>query len=131
MDKRLKLVDDHYDRLGNSLSHGVDLRSVTTTGDANTDINVGYSIVSPSNSGSSRLSHLRTELVRSKDQDRLVDLVTEDLGFDERKRLSVDLDETAALLAERDGGGSSFLAAVLLALSHPRGSCRPWKSPYH
>lgn len=37
---------------------------------------------------------MRTELVNAEDQDRLVDLESQDLGLDQRKRLSVDLDET-------------------------------------
>lgn len=37
---------------------------------------------------------VRTELVNTKDQDRLVDLESQNLGLDEGKRLSVDLDET-------------------------------------
>lgn len=37
---------------------------------------------------------MRTELVNTEDQDRLVDLESQDLGLDQGKRLSVDLDET-------------------------------------
>lgn len=37
---------------------------------------------------------VRTELVNAEDQDRLVDLESQNLGLDEGKRLSVDLDET-------------------------------------
>lgn len=36
----------------------------------------------------------RTEFVNTEDQDGLVDLEAQDLGLDEGKRLSVDLDET-------------------------------------
>lgn len=45
------------ERLGNGLSDGVDLRGVTTTGDADTDVDVG-------------------ELVKTNNQERLVDLLT-------------------------------------------------------
>ena len=37
---------------------------------------------------------VRTELVNTQDQDGLVDLESQDLGLDEGKRLSVNLDET-------------------------------------
>ena len=37
---------------------------------------------------------MRTELVNTEDQDGLVDLEPQDLGLDQGKRLSVDLDET-------------------------------------
>ena len=65
--------------LGDSLTDGVDLGSVTTTGDAHTDVYVG-------------------ELVEANDEERLVDLEAEDLRLDERQGTTVDLDETAANL---------------------------------
>jgi hypothetical protein len=37
---------------------------------------------------------MRTELVNAEDQDGLVDLESQDLGLDQGKRLSVDLDQT-------------------------------------
>jgi len=37
---------------------------------------------------------VRTELVNTEDQDGLVDLESQDLGLDQGKRLSVDLDQT-------------------------------------
>ena len=90
------------DGLGNSLTDGVDLRGVTTTGDADADVDVGCwwllvvwtkgAIVSRCEIG------LRTELVEAEDQDGLVNLEAEDLGLDEGKRLSVDLDETLTSL---------------------------------
>jgi hypothetical protein len=86
------------DGLGDSLADGVDLRGVTTTGDADADVDVGCwcllvlwtkgASVSPCEGG------LRTELVEAEDQDGLVDLEAKDLGLDEGKGLSVDLDET-------------------------------------
>jgi hypothetical protein len=36
---------------------------------------------------------VRTELVKAEDQEGLVDLESQDLGLDQGKRLSVDLDE--------------------------------------
>lgn len=41
---------------------------------------------------------VRTELVKTEDQDGLVDLEAQDLGLDKGKRLSVDLDETLTSL---------------------------------
>ena len=41
---------------------------------------------------------MRTELVKTKDEDGLVDLEAQDLGLDKGKRLSVDLDETLTSL---------------------------------
>lgn len=43
-------------------------------------------------------SGVRTELVKTEDQDGLVDLEAQDLGLDKGKRLSVDLDETLTSL---------------------------------
>lgn len=57
----------------------------------------------------------RTEFVGAKDQNGLVDLEPEERWVDERKRLAVDLNETFALLAKRDGGGSLLFAISLLA----------------
>ena len=86
------------DRLGDGLADGVDLRGVTTTGDADTDVDTG-------------------EFVGSNDQDGLVDLVlsimcpfffpggsllsyleAEDLRLDQTQRLAVNLDEALSLL---------------------------------
>jgi hypothetical protein len=44
------------------------------------------------------LRDVRTELVKTEDQDGLVDLEAKDLGLDKGKRLSVDLDETLTSL---------------------------------
>jgi hypothetical protein len=41
---------------------------------------------------------VRTELVNTEDQDGLVNLESQDLGLDEGKRLSVNLDETLSCL---------------------------------
>ena len=56
---------------------------------------------------------LRTELVEAENENWLVALEPEDLWLDERERLAVDLDETLALLAVRDCGGSLLLAEAL------------------
>lgn len=67
------------DGLGDSLTDGIDLRSVTTTGDTDTDIDT-------------------SELVGTDDQERLVDLEAEDLRLNQGERLAIDLDEALALL---------------------------------
>ena len=92
------------DGLGDGLADGVDLRGVTTTGNADADVDTG-------------------ELVSADDQDGLVDLLlldysppfpfvlvdsctgicvsyleAEDLRLDQREGLAVDLDKTLALL---------------------------------
>ena len=41
---------------------------------------------------------VRTEFVEAEDEHGLVDLESQDLGLDERKRLSVDLDEALTSL---------------------------------
>ena len=41
---------------------------------------------------------VRTELVKAEDEDGLVDLEAQDLGLDQGKRLSVDLDEALTSL---------------------------------
>lgn len=71
--------------IAHTLTDGVDLGSVTTTGDADTDVNVG-------------------ELVEANDEERLVDLEAEDLGLNQVQGRTVDLDETTAGLAVSDGG---------------------------
>jgi hypothetical protein len=74
-----KLLVVGNDGLGDSLTDGVDLGSVTTTGDANTDVDVG-------------------ELLETGDQKWLVDLEAEDFRLNEVEGLSVDLDQTLASL---------------------------------
>jgi hypothetical protein len=72
VDVLLVVGDDGF---GNGLADGVDLRGVTTTGDADADVDI-------------------SELVNTEDQDGLVNLESQDLGLDLGKRLSVNLDET-------------------------------------
>jgi hypothetical protein len=91
------------DGLGDGLANGIDLGDVTTTGDADTDVDTG-------------------ELVEANNQERLVDLYihpqsaplsfpiilhtkivesyleAQDLGLDQVERLAVDLNEALALL---------------------------------
>ena len=57
-----------------------------------------------------------TKLVKAEKEDWLVDLESQDLWLDERKRLAVDLDQAFALLAVCDGSGSLLLAEALNAL---------------
>jgi hypothetical protein len=65
--------------LGDGLTNGVDLGSVSTTGDSDADVDHG-------------------ELVETDDQEGFVDLESQDLGLDEVERLSVDLDESLSCL---------------------------------
>lgn len=67
-----------------SLARRVDLRSVTTTGNADTDVHLG-------------------ELVGAEDEDGLVKLRPEDLGGKQLERLAVDPDQALALHTARDG----------------------------
>jgi hypothetical protein len=99
------------DGLGDGLADSVDLRGVTTTGDADADVDVGWKVLVLLDfcfhsscaicSFAMRCMvgcRVRTELVEAEDQDGLVDLEAKDLGLDKGKRLSVDLDETLTSL---------------------------------
>ncbi len=72
VDELLVVCDD---RLGNGLSDCVDLGSVTTSGNSDTDIDVG-------------------KLVETDNQEWFVDLESQDLGLDEVEGLSINLDDT-------------------------------------
>ncbi len=76
IDELLVVGDNGF---GDSLTDGVDLRSVSTAGNSYADIDVG-------------------ELLETNDEQGLVDLESQDLGLDEVKRLSVDLNESLASL---------------------------------
>jgi predicted GTPase len=67
----------------------IDLRSLTTTTNANADINVGKTLL-------------------AEDKDGLEDLQAEDLGLDKLKRDTVNTDHTLSGLAVSDGS-SRFL----------------------
>lgn len=86
------------DRFGNGLSDRVDLGSVTTTADSDSDIDV-------------------LEVVETDGEEGLVDLVSQDLGLNEGERLSVDLDESFTSLAHGHSRGGLLLAEALDALS--------------
>jgi hypothetical protein len=96
VDVLLVVGDDGF---GNSLADGVDLGSVSTTGDADADVNVGCPLLLAYALPSLPLlwvwgARVRTELVNAEDEDGLVDLESQNLGLDKGKRLSVNLDET-------------------------------------
>lgn len=74
---KLLVVGDN--RLSDSLTDSVDLRSMTTSSDTDADIDFGESL-------------------ETDDQERLIDLETEDLGLDEVERGAVDLDESTTFL---------------------------------
>lgn len=80
--------------LGNSLAHSVNLRSVTTTSDLDSDID-------------------GSEVLGAEDEDGLVELGPEDLGGEKLQRLAVDLDEATALHSASDGCGILLLAKHL------------------
>ena len=71
------------DRLRDRLTDGVDLRRVSTTLHAETDVN-------------------RREGLLAYDEDGLVDLEAQDLGLEEGDGRAVDVDEAAALLSVRN-----------------------------
>jgi hypothetical protein len=67
------------DGLGDGLTDGVNLRSVSTTSNSDADVDAG-------------------EFVEANDQDGFVDLKSQDLGLDEVERLSVDLNKSLSCL---------------------------------
>lgn len=67
------------DGLADGLTDGVDLGSVSTTGDANSNIDVG-------------------ELLEANDEEGFVDLVSQDLWLNEVEGLAVNLDESFSCL---------------------------------
>jgi hypothetical protein len=83
------------DTLGNSLADGVNLGDMTTTGDANTDVNVG-------------------ELLETSNEEGLVNLVSEDLGLDKSNGRTVNLEETLTGLDVGNSSGSLLLAEGLI-----------------
>lgn len=80
--------------LGDCLSDGVDLRSVTTTGDTDTDVEAG-------------------ELVKTNDEQGLVDLGSENGRLDQLERSAIDLDQTLSGLAVGDSRRVLLLAEAL------------------
>lgn len=73
----LRIVCD--ERLGDRLAEGVHLRGVSSTLDAETDVDGG-------------------ECLLTSNENRLVDLQPEDLGLNQRDRGAVEVNETTALL---------------------------------
>jgi hypothetical protein len=78
------------DGLGKSLTDSIDLGSVSTTLDADADVDVG-------------------ELVRANAEDGLVDLELQDIGLNELNGGTVEADETLTGLAVSNGGGGFLL----------------------
>jgi len=87
--------------LGDSLPDGVDLSSVSSSLDADADIEVG-------------------ETLLAKEKDRLKGLKAEDLGLEELDGASVDLNEATALLAVSDSSGGLLAAENLDRLDGSR-----------
>lgn len=92
---------------------------MSTTRNSDTDVDISWhkSAFSPYFSHSPASFSCHTKLVESKDENWLVDLESQDLRFDERKRSSVDLDQAFALLAVCDCSGGLLLAEALNALN--------------
>ncbi len=76
IDELLVVCDD---RLADGLTNSVDLGCVSTTGNSNSDVDIG-------------------ELVKTNDEERFVDLESQDLWLDEVEGLAVNLDKTFASL---------------------------------
>ena len=81
----------------------VDLSSVTTALDADADVHVGKAVL-------------------TQQQNRLEDLVAQDLRFNQLDGAAIDLDQTAALLAVRDGHGRLLAAKGLDRLRRGEGT---------
>lgn len=80
--------------LGDRLTDGVDLGSVTTTGDTDTDVEA-------------------SELIEADNEQGLVDLGSENGRLDERERAAVDPDQTLSGLGVGDSCRISLLAEAL------------------
>lgn len=81
------------DGLGNSLADGVDLGSVTTSSDPDTDIDT-------------------SEVLGTDDEEGLVGLEAEDVRLHEVDRLAIDLEKALAGLAVGNGGGCRILQSA-------------------
>lgn len=80
--------------LGNGLTDGIDLRDMTTTRDLNSDINVG-------------------KLIKTNNEERLVNLETKNLGFNKGDGDTINLEETLASLNVGNSGSSLLLTEGL------------------
>ena len=81
--------------LSDSLSDGVDLGNVTTTGDSNSDVNVG-------------------ELVQTNQQQWFVNLESQDFWFDQSDWRTVNLNQTLTGLNVGNGSSRLLLTKSLL-----------------
>ena len=81
--------------LSDSLSDGVDLGNVTTTGDSNSDVNVG-------------------ELVQTNQQQWFVNLESQDFWFDQSDWRTVNLNQTLTGLNVGNGSSGLLLTKSLL-----------------
>jgi hypothetical protein len=84
-----KLLVESNNGLGKSLTDSINLRGVTTTVNANSDISVG-------------------ETFLTQKKDNFVDLELQDLGFKELNGRTIDTDKTVTTLTMSDGS-SGFL----------------------
>jgi hypothetical protein len=88
--------------LGDSLSDGVNLRNMASALHPAADVHIG-------------------ELVKTNNEERLVDLESENLRLDKLERASIDLDETTTGLAVSNGGRSFLLSKRLYGLGSAHG----------
>uniref|UniRef100_A0A2M3ZMD1 Putative secreted peptide n=1 Tax=Anopheles braziliensis TaxID=58242 RepID=A0A2M3ZMD1_9DIPT len=84
------LLVERHQRLRDGLADGVDLGDMTTTAHADTDVNTG-------------------ELLLAQQQQRLLQLVAQDLRLNLIQRATVHTQQALSTLAVRNGGGR-FLA---------------------
>lgn len=89
-----KLLVESNETLGNGLSDGVNLGHVSSTGHLDSDVNVG-------------------KLVEANNEERLVDLESQNSGLNEGDGGTVELDEALAGLDVGNGGGGLFLSKGL------------------
>ena len=87
------------DGLADGLTDGVDLGSVSTTGNANADVDIG-------------------EFLEADDEEGLVDLESQDLWLNEVEGLSVDLDESLSCLFPPYCQYASFNCARVYVRGH-------------
>jgi len=80
--------------LGDRLTDGVNLRSVTTTSDADANVDA-------------------RKLLEANEEKRLIDLEAKDIGLDKMEGMSVHLDKTFASLAVGNCSSGLLLAEAL------------------
>lgn len=113
------------DGLGDCLSDGIDLRGVTTAGDADTDVNACELVGADYEEGFVDLHPvlLVSEFVGEELPWLHADLKSQDFGLNERKWLTIDSNEAVAFLAVGNCRCSFLFAEALDALRGRHGGC--------